>query len=117
MNKKEQIKTKIEELRAELWEIEAKENRARNDKYVGKHFRFRNCYSTPSEKWWCYHKVLKGGDGIFMETFSFQTDCNGKVEIEIGGSSINTLGEPCTQQVFESAWKKTLAAIKEYAQR
>lgn len=65
-------------------ELDARESAALtkvNKALIGKCQRYRNSYGSGSPDWWLYRKILSV-DGNYCTAFNFQTDCNGKVEIE-----------------------------------
>lgn len=54
-------------------------------KYVGRFFKYRNCYSCPvdeSEYWWLYAQATVADDWGNLTGWGFQTDKDGKVEID-----------------------------------
>ena len=83
MDKKELEET-LSMTRRALMEIEDEERKAENQKYVGKFFKFRNCYSCPEENgyWWLYIAITGMDEFGTLMAWNFQTDIYGKSEIE-----------------------------------
>lgn len=71
-----------------------------------------NCYIYPNryssnETWNLYQRVVRA-EGRYITLFRFQTDSNGRIEIEPNarGYSIDSLGKPCTVAQFNQAWRR-----------
>jgi hypothetical protein len=64
MNKEEIVRKKYEKVRKQLDEIESNKEIKENNKLVGKCFKYLNSYSSPSEKWWLYKKIIKGDKNL-----------------------------------------------------
>ena len=105
-------------LQRKLNALRDKEASAKAVSLLGKHYKYRNCYSCPqtdADYWWLYVKVT-GIRGTSAAAFSFQTDKDGKLEIEtnewFSGSSGYT---EITAKEFNSAWRtvqKRIAGTK-----
>ena len=75
-------------------------------KYVGKFFRYHNGYNS-MDKWFLYFQVLEvtNDSGRFLRVNSFQTDSNGKIEIELGHLMTGScIGVEITKKAFEKAY-------------
>lgn len=79
------LRQTISAARDNIHDYEAAEERKANAGLVGKHFRYRNCYSCPetdADYWWLYIKVTHLDESGHPYGVSFQTDKCGKVEVE-----------------------------------
>lgn len=114
MNKRDskriqELRDKIKPLVAELNEIERACKLTDALLMVGKCFKFRNSYSCledEHERWWLYRSCVHvdaDGDPVF---FGFQTDMNGKIEIEVPGSCFGSVSgaEEISEDEFLKAW-------------
>lgn len=110
MKTKDEILKAMEPLRAELYKVEDAERKAEHAKLIGRCFKYRNCYSCPKEEsdyWWMYTKVTGMGDGYWPKAFQFQTDKDGKIEIEYARHHANLGGYvEITAKEFNAAWRK-----------
>ena len=82
MKTKEELQEKVDYLRAQIFEIEDRENNERNKSLNNTYWRYKNSYScaeSEDDKWWVYAKLYLQ-DGA-LKCFSFQKDCHGKIEI------------------------------------
>ncbi len=84
MNRKDELKSIIDKARSELREIEDVESAKKNKAFVGKFFKYRNSYSCPepNEYWWLYLAVTGMSEDGNLETWNFQKDHLGQIEIE-----------------------------------
>jgi hypothetical protein len=84
MKRKDELLKIIKTARQELDEIETRERVQENKRLVGKYAKYRNCYSCPKpdEYWWMYLAVTGITEDGTLRGWSFQTDINGKVEVE-----------------------------------
>lgn len=88
-------------------------------KFVGKAYRFKNCYSCPSSEadyWWSYSKVLKVGEDGRLCAVGFEVDCNGEVcvrsNIEYGWTRFLDM-EKITDEELRRAWQKLVDRVNE----
>jgi hypothetical protein len=84
MNRKDELKSVIDKARSELREIEDVESAKKNKAFVGKLFKCRNSCSCPepNEYWWRYLAVTGMSEDGNLETWNFQKDHLGQIEIE-----------------------------------
>jgi len=119
-SKIEKLDQKIKKLRQELSDLRDAENKAKNKKFVGQCFRYRNSYSCPETEedfWWMYIKVLKVDSQIHC--FLFQIKKNGEVEIapnhnlwNLNDINNTTKYERISETVFQKEWGKCKGFIK-----
>lgn len=117
MSNLEDLKKQEKAIREEVWALEQIESEKRNAALVGRCFRYRNSYSCPEpwEKWWLYVKVT-GVRGNYLETFRFQDDLQGHIEIESQSwSSPNLVGEEITLEEFQAEWQNLLTKMNDGA--
>lgn len=84
----------------------------KNKPLLGKHFKFRNCYSCPekpSHYWWVYYKVL-AVDGAQITVHRFETDRRGKMTVDFKDLMFWWHGpdssyQPTTAADFNKAWR------------
>ena len=112
-NRKEQLQSVIDTARKEISEIDAVERRKSVEGLVGKHFKYRNRYSSDT-LWWMYIRVTGITDSGAVETVTFQTDCYGKTEfdVDVNFSMPDAVYIPITKREFNSAFDKTLKKIQ-----
>ena len=81
--REQELRMTISKARDELNKLEAQQLKKENKEFLGKCFKYDNCYSMakPNEHWWDYAKVTKLTNGS-CHGIKFETDCNGKIEIE-----------------------------------
>jgi hypothetical protein len=109
-----------EKLRKELQSIEAAEQLAKDQKLVGKCFKYSNSYGS-GERWWLYAKVLRiepdelGHDVI---VWKFEKTSDGKHQVDLneryglfGGSWL-----PITEDEFGIAWHDFIAELNEFGE-
>jgi hypothetical protein len=84
MNRKEELNAIILEAKNELWKIEEIEEKEKNKLFVGKFFKYHNCYSCPEPEdyWWQYTAVEFMEDDGGLVSWNFEKDMYGKIEIE-----------------------------------
>jgi len=99
-------------------EIQEKQNTKKNKemkRFIGKYYKYRNCYSYPQEEkdyWWLYLYVTKVEDGC-LHVFEFQKDSCGKITIE-DNARMGAIYEKyieCTVEEFYGAWKDLMDNI------
>jgi len=121
METKKELQTIVNKARAKLYKIEASEDIAENEKYVGKHFRYRNTYGGPDkekDKWWLYLKITGISSTGWLNGYSFQNDKQGKINIETKelirvGANIEY--EQITAGQFNKAWRQINKQIEAVA--
>lgn len=85
MKRKNELKRKIEELRSDLREILDAEQKEEAAQYVGRYFKYRNCYSMPEgpeDYWWLYVCITSMDADGGLRSLNFQTDKYGKMTVE-----------------------------------
>lgn len=110
---KEQLEAEIAPLQAALMRLKDDEILAESKALVGKCFKYRNCYSCPKpdEYWWLYVKVTGVGD-YWPITFQFQTDKDGKIEVEVSKHHSRLSGyTEITDAEFNREWRKVQKRI------
>jgi hypothetical protein len=102
----------------------AQEKRANelNKALIGKCFRYRNSYSCPekpSDYFWFYVRVLSA-NGYGVTCHTFQTDKNGRIEIEWSSHRSSYHGglsdgyRPITRAQFDKAWRAVKKCIASF---
>lgn len=107
-----ELEAKVRELRGELNELTDARDAAESAALVGKMYRYRNSYSCPEDEadyWQLYTKVLSSNDHGSLSVLNFQTDKDGRAEIEI------TLGVACSfgyrDEIGADEFNEALAAF------
>ena len=104
------------EARAKLREIERAQERAENEKLIGKCFRYRNSYSCPetdADYWWIYARVTGLDEGGEPSALEFQTDKYGRTKIEVGAMFSPKIGwQECTARHFHMEWVDAMNKVK-----
>jgi len=104
-------------INSRIWEIKREENNERNQKLIGKCYRYRNSFGNENEGWWLYIRVLEIEDGNLI-VHRFQTDRNGRIEIEprrVEWDSVGSTYEEVSKEDFWVAWdtlKLTILSMK-----
>lgn len=116
---KKRLKQTIETTRSQLLEIENADRDERNKKFVGRYFRYRNCYSCPeksSDYWWMYFRVIGVREGYLLVQ-KFQNDNRGRITIETDDMfSVMLDGtQEIKKQQYEKAFAKTMEAASAVA--
>jgi hypothetical protein len=98
-----------------IGEIQQAEDEKKSAQFVGRYFRYRNCYSCPekaSDYWWLYFKVT-GYEGRRLTGYSFQRDKYGKSEFDPNAGAYHFLEgyEEIDAAQFVRARAKFLAAL------
>jgi hypothetical protein len=123
MDKKEELQNTIDTARAELFRIEQVEGIAKAKEFVGRCFKYRNCYSMPqdeSDYWWKYRYVHRqvGGD---LYSLTFEKCSNNTISI-IPDDSIAPYHfaaeksgnwQEISSDEFSDAWAKLLREIED----
>jgi len=110
MNQIAELEEREREIRTELYRLRGIETQERNRSLVGRCFKYRNSYSCPekpSDYWWMYTKVMKL-KGANIICWQFQTDRDGKIEIEFARSYYNHMvGDQVeiSESEFNKAWR------------
>ena len=113
-----QLRNKINWLRIKLDKIEEKKIAREQCKYVGKYYKFRNCYSDQNY-WYEYLKVLRLDNDNNLKCLLFCKDTYNIYRIEkdytsMYYSSLNNRWIEITEQEFTLEWKKMLSEINFY---
>ena len=113
-----ELKNKIVVLRNKLDKLEEKRIAKELNKYVGKYYKFQNCYSDRNY-WYEYLKVLNLNKENNLECLRFSKDTNNLWHIQITYismfySSVRTEWIEITEQEFTIEWKKMLSEINSY---
>lgn len=111
-----QLAREISKLYDEQRRLEAEQKDERNSSVVGRCFKYHNSRSG-LERWWMYSSVVEVKDGSLV-AFSFQTDSDGKTEIEPENRIHSDSFAGCsgykeiTREEFEEQWALTLTALQ-----
>lgn len=113
-----QLKNKIADLRNKLSKLEEKRIAKELNKYVGKYYKFQNCYSN-RKNWFEYLKVLKLNNDNNLECLLFYKDADSICHIEknyvsMSYSDLRNEWTEITEQEFILEWKKILSEINSY---
>lgn len=121
MNKFKKMTLKqLKKINHSSWvEIQEKENSKRNKalkEFVGKCYKYRNCYSCPQEEkdyWWMYICVKDIKDG-YLVCQTFQKDSDGKIIINLNEkiSSVSDKHILCGKATFNLELEKMMVEIK-----
>lgn len=92
---------------------------AENAAVVGKHFKYRNCYSCPerpSDYWWLYLRVIEAKGGR-LKCFAFEIDKYGKISVETKNSLYHVRDgyRPISAKEYRRAWDALMAKLKKAA--
>lgn len=95
---------------AQINAMDEKAERERNKDLLGKCFKYHNSYGGDRPKWWMYARVLEIPTRWGGKCFTFQTDCDGKIEVEPGGSRMAPSAHspnwlPISLSEFSAAWR------------
>jgi hypothetical protein len=116
MNQKQKLQEQIAKLRAEYHSIDEREKRQANLKFVGKYFKFKNCYSCPEgekDYWTGYTKVLKL-DGIGLRCTQFEIDQSGKAWMT---SNMFRMDVGTENQITKREYDKAVAKFKAHIEK
>lgn len=114
MNRKEELEKTLLETREELRKIEDEEKKIINRQYVGKFLKAHNCYSCPEpdEYWWYYVAIINMDNNGCLESWSFQKDIYGKIEVEKDSVFHDTGGFiEISKEEFQEAFTSLLAEL------
>lgn len=93
------------------------ENFEKAKKLIGKCYKYRNCFSMPASDddcWFLYKKVISSGPDGSLKVLRFQTDKNGRFEIEPNAGRHHRhfeVEEEITEMEFDLAWQDCLSAV------
>ena len=98
------MKTNLKKLRSEhhalavkIYAIEQKQHANEARALLGRHFKYRNCYSCPEKEcdyWYIFAKVIQVSPDGGVVTLSFEVDSRGETKIMSGNStSVHMLTE------------------------
>jgi hypothetical protein len=116
MTRESELQLIIDNAQAELYDIQNAEKLKKNLQYIGKYYKYLNSYgsSSETEKWWIYAKVRGLSENGDPEFFTFQTDTNCKIDIEVEGwFSIDTWHE-IQREEFIGEWNKLIENLNNY---
>lgn len=117
---KAQLRDKINKYNQAYWKLEEAENERDAKKFIGKCFKYRNCYSCPekpSDYWWLYGVVIEAEDGS-VELFYFQKDSHGQFTTgkhenwSIRGGKLHEGWIPITANELVGEWNKHVKEIE-----
>ena len=118
MTREDELKAILRKARDELYGIEGAKKAKTNAKFVGKFYKYRNCYScpkSPEDYWWYYVAVTNmANDGVLMG-WSFQKDQYGKIDIGINEPHHVAEGNgyhKITKREFYEAYGKTIEELQ-----
>jgi hypothetical protein len=120
MNELETKKAQAEELRKEIWALEAKKRTEEIypelKKLEGTYWKYRNCYSCPksdADYWWKYRRISNVTTEARMDTLDVEIDKNGRLEIKTNQGDPRIM-QPMAGwvQVSREEWLEAVAAAK-----
>lgn len=101
------LKEQRSKLTQEIYDIETDEEIKKNQEFVGKYFKYRNSYScprSPEDYWWMYARVDRLNKSGIPVGVTFQTDSDGKIEIETSNLRVDMYWTKITSTEFAEAW-------------
>lgn len=111
---KRRLEKTLKATRSQLMEIEESERAERNQRFVGRYFRYQNCYSCPakSSDYWCMYFRVVGLTNGGLSLQKFQTDKDGNLRVEPNDYWHEMLDgcNEITQQQYEKAFSKAMEA-------
>jgi hypothetical protein len=113
MSREDELNDTIIKARDELTEIKMKKEQEANAPLVGKCFKFHNSYSCPKsddDKWWVYRKIIGVDEYGMLNAFSFETDCDGRIEIEYCPMYPTDWIEISSKE-FDKEWKSVVKQV------
>lgn len=113
MGRKDELQEIIATTQVELDEIRKAEAIREHASLVGRCYKFHNSYGGGLPKWWLYKRVLSV-EGSYGTGWSFQQDCNGKIEIDFAQAwmPLPVSGQEISEEEFVAAWANILKAIE-----
>jgi hypothetical protein len=115
MTRKHGLTLIIEDAKTELHEIEMEERTIECAKLFGRCYKYRNSYSCPQTEADYFHlyMLVTGNEDGGIRQFTFQTDCQGKVEIRDNEWHTGLLGGyvEIPRREFDREWKKVLTRL------
>lgn len=84
-------------------DAEARAKEEENKKYVGRFFKYRNCYSGGDPSWWLYGTVVWVEEFGRMHGITFQERPNG-IEVNADDSGLSTIVSANTEITAEEFW-------------
>jgi hypothetical protein len=103
-----------------IGEIERERDEAESAKFIGRFFKYRNCFSCPekeSDYWWLYFKVT-ANESRWSKGFDFQRDRDGRVStdpVALRVLSNNDGWVEITKGEWDAAWSDCLRRLAEDA--
>ena len=116
-NTKQELKDQAQKILADIWEIEREERRAAAFPRVGQCFKYRTSFSCPQSAadYWSIYAWITGVDENGDNTsFRFQTDVNGKIEIERAKHFPTDNWVQISQEEFKTAWRALVGEIHSF---
>lgn len=108
------LEARVTKLRAEKREREEKKLRKHNMRYLGKTYKWRNCYSCPekdSDYWWFYLKVKEiSADGSLVCS-TFEKTSTGIIKFEPGYGWFHEPQDDWTE-ITEAEYLQAFSALR-----
>lgn len=95
--------------------LESKRRHAENIGTLGKHFKYRNCYSCPeklSDYWPIYAKVLSVDKDGYIQALQFETDKYGNINIKVRDQAYHMGNGDGWTEVTKTEYTRALKALK-----
>jgi hypothetical protein len=111
--------TQLEKIGRICWDEIQKREELKKEKalkeFIGKCYKYRNCYSCPQEEkdyWWLYIYVKEIKDG-YLTCQTFQKDSDGKIMIDLNSEmhSIDNNYILCSKEEFDSSFERIMIEI------
>lgn len=111
----------LEKIGQICWEERQERERFKKEKtlkeFVGKCYKYRNCYSCPQEEkdyWWLYIYVKEIKDG-YLTCQTFQKDSDGKIMINLNDTISNVSDRHilCGKAIFNLEFEKIMVEISD----
>lgn len=111
MSRKKQLEKEIKERREELHELEQDDRKVKNEKLLGKYFKYMNSFG--SGEFWPIYFLVTRLDGIEPRCFRFEKDSHGTIAINFDDNYTeydSTI--QITKEEFDDALRVLLSNIK-----
>lgn len=112
MSELEKLEEQSIEIQERIWEIRNAETEKKNQKYIGKCFRYRNAYSS-DETWWLYKKVIGTKNGG-LDVIQFQIDVYGYADVKRYHLVSIDSSDEITEMDFSLAWHEFKNKIEQF---
>ena len=116
---RKQAERQLSEARSAVEWYDDQTQRETNAALVGRFFKYRNSYSCPSvpeDYWWLYLAVTEMNEHGTLHGWSFQTDKDGRMEIEPHARVLGQLVSGLGSNYIEIERKEFYAAFDQLAQ-